>query len=53
MITTPANDHLMITSSDLIQEVLDTPDDVLSLHAIAKEVCYDLDPLFMHEESSY
>ncbi|KAI5857355.1 cytochrome P450 [Durotheca rogersii] len=37
-VPTPSNDHLMITSSELIKEVLDAPHDSLSLHAVAKEL---------------
>lgn len=37
-VPTPTNDHLMITSSDLIAEVVNAPYDSLSLHAVAKEI---------------
>lgn len=38
VVHTPSNKHLMITSTALIDEVLKSPSDVLSLHAVAKEV---------------
>ncbi|KAI3327515.1 cytochrome P450 [Ustulina deusta] len=37
-VTTPSNTHLMITSSELINEVMDAPTHILSLHAVAKEL---------------
>ncbi|KAK8059254.1 cytochrome P450 [Apiospora saccharicola] len=37
-IRTPSNSHLMITTSELIKEVLDAPPSRLSLHAVAKEL---------------
>lgn len=38
-ISTPANDHLLVTSIDLIMELVEAPRQRLSLHAVAKEVC--------------
>ncbi|KAL4943637.1 hypothetical protein BDV06DRAFT_210932 [Aspergillus oleicola] len=38
MISTPSNDHLMITSVDHITEVVNAPLGALSLHAVAKEI---------------
>ncbi|KAI0859746.1 cytochrome P450 [Xylaria cubensis] len=37
-ITTPSNNHLLITSPELIRELVDAPLDRLSLHAVAKEL---------------
>ncbi|KAI2469098.1 cytochrome P450 [Annulohypoxylon bovei var. microspora] len=37
-ITTPSNDHLLITSPEMIREVIDAPLERLSLHAVAKEI---------------
>ncbi|KAK8127347.1 Cytochrome P450 [Apiospora sp. TS-2023a] len=37
-IHTPSNSHLMITTGELIKEVLDAPPSRLSLHAVAKEL---------------
>lgn len=38
-VSTPANDHLLVTSIDLIRELIEAPRQRLSLHAVAKEVC--------------
>ncbi|KAM0247337.1 hypothetical protein ACHAQJ_009894 [Trichoderma viride] len=35
---TPSNDHLLVTSIDLIRELIDAPLQQLSLHAVAKEI---------------
>ncbi|PON28687.1 cytochrome P450 [Trichoderma gamsii] len=37
-ISTPANDHLLVTSLDLIMELVEAPRQRLSLHAVAKEI---------------
>ncbi|KAJ8124792.1 hypothetical protein O1611_g8849 [Lasiodiplodia mahajangana] len=37
-VTTPSNDHLLITSPELIRELIDAPLNRLSLHAVAKEI---------------
>ncbi|KAK8043805.1 hypothetical protein PG994_012643 [Apiospora phragmitis] len=37
-VATPSNNHLLVTSSELIKEVLDAPTHLLSLHAVAKEL---------------
>jgi predicted ThiF/HesA family dinucleotide-utilizing enzyme len=37
-VATPSNDHLLVTSEDLIRELIDAPIQQLSLHAVAKEV---------------
>ncbi|KAL7791988.1 cytochrome P450 [Trichoderma ceciliae] len=37
-VSTPSNDHLLITSTDLIRELTDAPLQQLSLHAVAKEI---------------
>ncbi|ROT42882.1 cytochrome P450 [Sodiomyces alkalinus F11] len=37
-IPTPSNDHLMITSTELIKELMSAPHQTLSLHAVAKEM---------------
>ncbi|KJZ75447.1 hypothetical protein HIM_05143 [Hirsutella minnesotensis 3608] len=37
-ISTPSNDHLIITSKQLIKELIDAPPGDLSLHAVAKEM---------------
>ncbi|KAF3071576.1 Cytochrome P450 monooxygenase paxP [Trichoderma lentiforme] len=39
-VSTPSNDHLFITSTSLIKELINAPSQHLSLHAVAKEV-YD------------
>ncbi|KAK4063192.1 hypothetical protein Trihar35433_8987 [Trichoderma harzianum] len=39
-VSTPSNDHLCITSTSLIKELINAPSQHLSLHAVAKEV-YD------------
>ncbi|QYS95719.1 hypothetical protein H0G86_002994 [Trichoderma simmonsii] len=38
-VPTPSNDHLFITSTSLIKELINAPSQSLSLHAVAKEVC--------------
>lgn len=38
-VSTPANDHLLLTSMHLIMELVEAPRQRLSLHAVAKEVC--------------
>jgi hypothetical protein len=38
-VPTPTNDHLLVTSMDLIMELVEAPRQRLSLHAVAKEVC--------------
>ncbi|KAK3303783.1 cytochrome P450 [Chaetomium strumarium] len=37
-VATPSNDHLLVTSDDLIRELIDAPIQQLSLHAVAKEI---------------
>ncbi|KAL7938508.1 cytochrome P450 [Trichoderma chlorosporum] len=37
-ISTPSNDHLLITSADLMRELINAPVQQLSLHAVAKEI---------------
>ncbi|KAK4236588.1 cytochrome P450 [Achaetomium macrosporum] len=37
-VSTPSNDHLLVTSEDLIRELIDAPIQQLSLHAVAKEI---------------
>ncbi|UKZ67614.1 uncharacterized protein TrAtP1_008769 [Trichoderma atroviride] len=37
-VSTPANDHLLVTSLDLIMELVEAPRQRLSLHAVAKEI---------------
>jgi len=37
-ISTPSNDHLLVTSNELIRELIDAPLSQLSLHAVAKEI---------------
>ncbi|KAH6605698.1 cytochrome p450 [Trichoderma cornu-damae] len=41
-VSTPSNDHLLITSTDLIRELIDAPLQQLSLHAAAKEPKYTM-----------
>ncbi|GIJ98280.1 hypothetical protein Aspvir_000396 [Aspergillus viridinutans] len=38
MISTPSNDHWLVTSNDLITELVNAPLENLSLHAVAKEI---------------
>ncbi|KAL4974754.1 cytochrome P450 [Aspergillus desertorum] len=38
VISTPSNDHLMITSNEHIMETVNAPSQTLSLHAVAKEI---------------
>jgi hypothetical protein len=38
-ISTPSNDHLLVTSNEHIAELVNAPLQNLSLHAVAKEVC--------------
>lgn len=37
-VSTPANDHLLVSSDDLIRQLIDAPLQQLSLHAVAKEI---------------
>ncbi|KAL7924715.1 cytochrome P450 [Trichoderma austrokoningii] len=37
-VSTPANDHLLVTSMELIMELIEAPRHQLSLHAVAKEL---------------
>ncbi|KAL3953919.1 hypothetical protein ACCO45_011875 [Purpureocillium lilacinum] len=37
-VSTPSNDHLLVTSNDLIKELIHAPLEHLSLHAVAKEI---------------
>ncbi|KAL7955519.1 cytochrome P450 [Trichoderma compactum] len=37
-VSTPSNDHLFITSTSLIKELINAPSQHLSLHAVAKEI---------------
>ncbi|KAB8076861.1 cytochrome P450 [Aspergillus leporis] len=37
-VSTPSNDHILITSNDHIRELIDAPLQSLSLHAVAKEI---------------
>ncbi|KKO98194.1 cycloheximide-inducible-1 [Trichoderma harzianum] len=38
VVSTPSNDHLLITSPNLIRELIDAPLQQMSLHAVAKEI---------------
>ncbi|KAL6803841.1 cytochrome P450 [Trichoderma sp. SZMC 28012] len=38
VVSTPSNDHLLITSPNLIRELIDAPLQQMSLHAVAKEM---------------
>ncbi|KAL6820465.1 cytochrome P450 [Trichoderma sp. SZMC 28015] len=46
VVSTPSNDHLLITSPNLIRELIDAPLQQMSLHAVAKEVYEILQPKY-------